>query len=184
MDWILGGQVRKFPIHKVSLTVLEGRWLVDASQVLGSPQVAGLIVVPKGFGASAFRAVSIGNPAVATSLKQVMERSRRRGQQALSEVVLDTPRFSGYGLLALTAQELALVSGPRHAVHKVIARMPRSEIVFAGRLGHGFPNPTFPLAIVFKDGHAWYFEVQWNRWRAAKKILSPLKAEQEAARQS
>ena len=153
---------------------------MDASQVLGSPQVAGLIVVPKGFGASTFRAGSIGTPVVTTSLRQMMERSHRRGQQALSEVVLDTPRFSGYGLLALTAQELALVSGPGHAVHKLIARMPRSEIVFADRLGRGFPNPTFPLAIVFKNGHAWYFEVQWNRWRAAKKILSPLKAEQQA----
>ncbi len=152
--------------------------------MLGSPQVAGLIVVPKGFGASAYRAVSIGDPMVATPLLKMTERNLRTGRQQLSDVVVDTPRFTGYGLLALTEQELALVSGPGHAVHKVIARVPRTEIVFADRVGHGFPNPTFSLVVVFDKGHAWYFEVQWNRWRAVKKILPLLKAGQQAASQS
>ena len=154
--------------------------MVDASQVLGSPQIAGLIVVPKGSGASAARAASMGSgglltgPVVATALKQLKRQSQ------LNDVVFDTPHPGG-GLLALTAQELALVAGRGHS--KVMARMPRSEIVFAKKFGMAFPT-TAPFVIVFKDGHAWYFEVQWNRWRAAKKILSLLNAEKPVASQS
>lgn len=63
----------------------------------------------------------------------------------------------GSDLLALTAKELALLSGRGYS--KVMARMPRSEIMFAKRYGSGFPA-TAPLVVVFKNGHAWYFEVQ------------------------
>jgi hypothetical protein len=161
---------------------------VDASQVLGSPQLAGLIVVPRGFGASAVRAASndIGtglSNAVGASLNQAMQRTRGRRQQAVGDVVFDTPRFAGYGLLALTAQELALVTGPRHPAIKVLARMPRDEIEFADKLGHGFPT-TFPLAIAFRNGRAWYLEVQWNRWRGLKRILALINAEQPAVSHS
>jgi hypothetical protein len=78
---------------------------VDASQALGSPQIAGLIVMGKGSGASAYRAVSIGNPVQATSIRQGQEAIRRRNQPP-SDVVFD---IHGGGFLALTAQDLALV---------------------------------------------------------------------------
>lgn len=154
---------------------------MDASQVLGAPQIAGLIVVPRGFGAAALRTASneIGTGlanAVGASLNQAMLRSSRRKGQELGDLVFDTPRFTAYGLLALTAQELALTTGPRHRAIKVLARMPRSEIVFADRLGHGFPT-TFPVVIAFRNDHAWYLEVQWNRGRGLKKILSLINTE-------
>ena len=151
---------------------------MDASQVLGSPQVAGLIVVPKGFGAST-SAGDIGTPVVTTSLREMMERSHRRGQQALSEVVLDTPRFSGYGLLALTAQELALVSGPGHAVHKLIARMPRSEIVFADRLGLDL-RTHLPPRDRLQERPRVVLRSAVESVARGQKNLSPLKAEQQA----
>lgn len=44
-------------------------------------------------------------------------------------------------------------------MHKVIARMPRSELAFAERYGSGFPA-TASLVITFKNGHGWYFEFQ------------------------
>jgi hypothetical protein len=147
---------------------------VDASQVLGSPQIAGLIVMGKGSGASAYRAVSIGNPIEATSIRQGQEAIRRR-RQPPSDVVFD---IHGGGFLALTAQDLALVGGRGYS--KVVACMPRRESAFAKQYGSAFPT-TAPFVIVFKNGHGWYFEVQWNRWRAAKKILRLLNAEQQAS---
>lgn len=146
---------------------------MDASQVLGSPQVAALIVVPKGFGASTLRTAANANLAGAVALPLVMKAGRRGRRAAPSDLVLATPRFSGYGLLALTAHELALVTGPRNREVKVIARRPRNEIVFAERSGR---FPTSHLVIAFRNGQGWYFEVQWNRWRAAKKILPLLQA--------
>jgi hypothetical protein len=156
---------------------------MDASQVLGSAPVAELLVLPKGSGASAYRSAVGVSPAGAAFLPLVMKAGRRRRQAPPGDVVFNTPRFGGYGLLALTTKELVLVTGPRNRVHEVIGRMPRSEIVFAERYGNGFPA-TAPLVTVFKNGHGWHFDVQWNRGRAVKKILPLLKADQQAALQS
>jgi hypothetical protein len=160
-----------------------GSVVMDVSQVIGSAPVAALLVVPKGFGASAARSAVGVDPAGAAFLPLVVRAGARGRQAPPSGVVFDTPRFGGYGLLALTEKEIVLAAGPRNRVHKVIARMPRSEIVFAERYGNGFPT-TAPLVVAFKNGHGWYFEVQWNRGRAVKKILPLLKADQQAALQS
>jgi hypothetical protein len=153
---------------------------MDWSQVIGSAPIAELIVMPKGFGASAYRSAVGITPGAAALVPAVMKVAQR-GRKALpGDVVFATPRFGGYGLLALTTDDVVLVTGPRNSVHKVIGRMPRSEIVFAEQYGNGFPA-TAPLVIVFKNGQGWYFEVQWNRWRASKKFLPLLKADQQAA---
>jgi hypothetical protein len=156
---------------------------MDFSKVIGSVPVAELLVMPKGFGASAYRsaATAVG-PAGQALLPAVSAAGRRKRQALPGDVVFATPRFGGYGLLALTENDLVLVTGPRNGEHKVIGRMPRSEIVFAQQYGNGFPT-TAPLVIVFKNGQGWDFEVQWNRWRAAKKILPLLKAGEQAAQQ-
>src|SRR5580658_1599137 len=159
--------------------------MVDASQALGSPQIAALLVDRKGFGASAFRSAGYAagplGPAIAPLLQRLMGKGRRKGEESLREVVFDTPS-PGAGLLALTDQERALVGGRGYST--VAGRVPRGDIVSAARLGGGFPNPTFALVIVFANGHGWYFEVRWNRGRAAKKFLHLLKAEQPSVSQS
>jgi hypothetical protein len=159
--------------------------MVDASQTLGSPQIAALLVDRKGYGVSAFRSAGYAagplGPAIAPMLQRLMGKGRRKGEESLREVVFDTPS-PGAGLLALTDQELALVAGTGYS--KVVGRVPRSDIVSAARLGRGFPNPTFALVIVFANGHGWYFEVRWNRARAAKKFLPLLQAEQPSVSRS
>jgi len=136
--------------------------------------------MPKGFGASAYRATAGVSPAGAALVPLVMKAVRRGHQAPPRDVVFETPRFGGYGLLAVTAEDLVLARGPRNRVHEVIGRMPRSEIVFAEQFGNGFPT-TAPLVIVFQNGTGWQFEVQWNRWRASKKFLPLLKAQEPAA---
>ena len=159
--------------------------MVDASQTLGSQQIAGLLVDPKGYGASAYRSAGYAagplGPAIASALQRFTGKGRRKGEESLREVVFDTPSPGG-GLLALTDRELALVAGRGYS--KVVGRVPRSEVVSAVRLGGGFPNPTFALVIVFTNGHGWYFDVRWNRGRAAKKFLPLLKAERPSGSQS
>lgn len=158
--------------------------MVDASQALGSPQIAGLLVDRKGFGASAYRSAGYSagplGPGIAAVLRRLTGKGRRKGEESLREVVFDTPS-PGSGLLALTDQELALVAGPGSS--KVVGRVPRSEIVSAARLGRGFPT-TSALVIVFTNGHGWYFEVRWNRGRAAKKFLPLLNAQQPSVSRS
>jgi hypothetical protein len=157
---------------------------MDWSQVIGSTPIAELLVMPRGSGASAYRAAgaSVGPLGVAVA-PLVMKAAQRGRKTPPGNVVFETPRFGGYGLLALTAQDVVLARGPRNRVHEVIGRMPRSEIVFAEQLGRAFPT-TAPLVIVFQNGKGWQFEVQWNRWRAFKKILPLLKGDGRAAQQS
>ncbi|HUD79468.1 MAG TPA: hypothetical protein VMR00_16580 [Streptosporangiaceae bacterium] len=159
--------------------------MVDASQILGSPQIAGLLVDRKGYGASAYRSAGYAagplGPGIAPALQRLTGKGRRKGEESLREVVFDTPS-PGAGLLALTDQELALVAGRGYS--KVVGRVPRSEIVSAARLGRGFPNPTSALVIVFANGHGWYFEVRWNRGGAAKKLLPLLNAQQPSVSRS
>jgi hypothetical protein len=140
MRWTLDGRADTVEVHpKRDRT---GASMLDASQLLGSAQLAGVIVVPKGTGASAARAGANVDPGGAAYLPLVMRRGGRGSQPVPSDVTFATPRFAGYGFLALTAQELALVYGPRQR------------------------------------------EVQWNRWRATRKLLPLLKAEQPVATQS
>lgn len=157
--------------------MLDGKCVAN----LGSPQIAGLLVDPKGYGASAYRSAGYAagplGPAIAAGLQRIARRGSRKAKESVGDVVFDALSPGG-GLLALTEQELALVAGKGYS--KIIARVPRSEIVSAQRLGRGFPNPTFPLVIVFANGHGWYFEVRWNRAHAARKILPLLNAEQPA----
>jgi 8-oxo-dGTP pyrophosphatase MutT (NUDIX family) len=79
---------------------------MDASQLLGSAQIAALIVVPRGFGASAARSAMRIDPAGAAFLPLVMRAGRRGRQAPPGSVTFDTPRFGGYGLLAVTVQEV------------------------------------------------------------------------------
>jgi hypothetical protein len=137
--------------------------------------------MPRGSGASAYRAAGASAGLVGVAVAPLVKKAAERGRKTPpGEVVFETPRFGGYGLLALTEQDVVLARGPRNRVHEVIGRMPRSEIVFAEQLGHAFPA-TAPLVIVFKNGKGWQFEVQWNRWRASKKILSLLQGAERAA---
>jgi hypothetical protein len=154
---------------------------MDWSQVIGSAPVAELLVMPRGSGASAYRAAGASAGLVGVAVAPLVKKAAERGRKMPpGDVVFETPRFGGYGLLALTAQDVVLARGPRNRVHEVIGRMPRSEIVFAEQLGHAFPT-TAPLVIVFRNGKGWQFEVQWNRWRASKKILPLLQGADQAA---
>jgi hypothetical protein len=112
----------------------------DASQVLGSPQLAGVKVNPRG---AAWRRSARGSLLAPLGALIVFGR-RPTGGPA------QTPQFGAQALLAVTRDDLALVTAG-----KVIARVPRSELSTVD-LGRGYVKP---LTICFRNGGTWRLEV-------------------------
>jgi hypothetical protein len=72
-----------------------------------------------------------------------------------------TPSFVMIGWLALTANEIALVSIDRKRglkLDQVLGRVPRAE-VSSVELGKAAPMISKPLIVTFTNGDQWVFEV-------------------------
>jgi hypothetical protein len=151
---------------------------IDVSAQIGSPQVAGTQVSPRGAGkqAMAWGAGTAGGliPAVIGAAA---------GQKAAKDAVKlraesETPQFGRLGFLALTDGELALVKMKPGLVSpkpvEVIARVQRSDIASI-ELGGGFP--TVPLTVAFTNGETWSFEVPRLASGNAKELVSLLGGE-------
>jgi hypothetical protein len=107
---------------------------LDASQLLGSQQLAGVKVSPKGF----TKSVAAGSAGVgvgglvggAISATAGMKAERRQAQMAS-----ETPKFGRAAYLAVTGDELALIKLKSGLVSfkldEVIERVPRSEVASA-----------------------------------------------------
>jgi hypothetical protein len=116
---------------------------LDASKVLGSPQLAGVKVVPLGRTAKAAGGIAIGG-----AVSAVM-RAPGRGADM-------TPNCGRLAYLAVTDSELALVRikiGGR--MSEVIKRVPRAQVRSA-EYGKGIM--AAPLTITFDDGSTWRLE--------------------------
>jgi hypothetical protein len=132
---------------------------LDASQILGSPQVAGCKVNPRGTNKATMRQVGMGEGlgGAITSAVAGKHVGAERAQAAASE----TPSFEVIAWLALTASELALVSINRKkglSLDQVLARVPRAE-VSSVELGKAAPLVSKPLIITFTNGNQWIVEV-------------------------
>jgi hypothetical protein len=132
---------------------------LDASTILGSPQLAGCKVNPRGTNKATIRKAGMGEGlggavAGAVAGRHVDEEKA----QAAGSV---TPSFVMIGWLALTANELALVSIDRKRglkLDQVLGRVPRSD-VRSIELGKAAPMISKPLIVTFTNGNQWVFEV-------------------------
>ena len=120
---------------------------IDASSVLGSPQLAGVKVNPRGYawGLSATQAGGLS--------RITLGRRPSRGPA-------QTPKFGRLAWLAVTAEELAVVklrtrNGVTLKAGEVIARVPRRELKTV-EWHRGYVSP---LMIIFGDGRQWHLEV-------------------------
>jgi hypothetical protein len=147
----------------------------DASEVLGSPQLAGVTVNPRGLaksrslGMSGIYAGLIG--AVVSSFA-----SMKAGQkQAKIAAESQTPEFKRIALLAVTADELALVSLVKIKgksglePQDVIVRVPRGEVASAELGGGGIYSP--PLTITFRNGDIWQLETPRPFKKKAQEVV-------------
>ena len=136
---------------------------IDASGVLGSPQLARVKVNPSGY---AWRLARNQSGTLAADIVHGGQPHSGRGE---------TPPFGRLAFLAVTDQELALVKLRARKVvmlkaAEVIARVPRSQLQTAEL----FPGYVAPLAITFTGGGIWRLEVPPPSKRYARAVMRAL----------
>jgi hypothetical protein len=133
----------------------------DASSVLGSPQLAGVKVNPRGMAKRVAGNVGGRLPA-------------RIVYGSSDQTTSQSPDFGRLAYLAVTASELALIklkSGLMTSkLDEVIARVPRSDVASA-ELGSGMVTP---LTIKFGDGDRWQLEVPPPNKKHAQDVVHAL----------
>jgi hypothetical protein len=146
---------------------------IDASQVLGSQQIAGARVNPKGFAKKTI-ARSAGAHAGLVGAA-VTARSGYKAQQEQAKAALESsaPQFR-LAYLAVTADEVSLIRLKTGMVStklaEVLVRVPRAEVSSA-EMGSGL-SPS--LTIEFNDGDTWLLEVPRVSKKDAEKLVAEL----------
>jgi hypothetical protein len=147
---------------------------LDASSVLGSPQLAGVKVNPRGAGRSKIAAsAALGGGVVGAAIGAGagMKAERKQAQIASAS---ETPNFGRLAYLAVTEDELALIrlKSGMVTVHldEVIACVPRSDVASA-ELGGGV-SPS--LTITFGTGGSWQLEVPRPSKKHAQEVVHAL----------
>jgi hypothetical protein len=137
---------------------------LDASQVLGSRQLAGVKVNPRGMAKRVAGGVAGRLPA------RIVYGQSDRATSA-------TPSFGRLGYLAVTDDELALITLKSGLVtvkiDEVVVRIPRSDVASA-ELGSGVVTP---ITIGFADGGSWQLEVPPPNKKHAQAVVHALDAD-------
>ena len=131
---------------------------IDASELLGAPQIAGVKVMARG--AMMGRAMNQGGLA-AGGLIGAAGGTLASGK-AMKAGIADreqTPELKGQALLALTDSEVVLVKLKQGAISakpsEILARAPRAQVT-----GETLASGLVPkLSISFSDGSAWSLDV-------------------------
>ena len=138
---------------------------LDASSVLGSPQLASAKVWHRGQGWLTAARVNFSADAVLLAPLVAWMMFGPRPDRSPAQ----TPRFGFVALLAVTKDELALVSLKARAPAGVIARIPLSEVrAFDLSRGRG----VWPLIITLGDGDIWRLEVPRFNKKAARAVAA------------
>jgi hypothetical protein len=132
---------------------------LNASDILGSPEVAGCKVNPRGANKGTIAKAGAGQGIGGLAAGVVADKKRKPEQAEAATSA--APSFGTIAWLALTADELALVDievkrGLK--LSNVLVRVPRSEITSVV-LGKAPPLISKPLTITFANGDHWIFEV-------------------------
>jgi hypothetical protein len=147
---------------------------LDASKLLGSPQLAAAVVNPKGSAARLVKqAARMGQGAVRFG------GYRPDGRDAPdARITFDTPDFGRLGLLTVTAEELALIElkpgFPKMHLIEVIGRARRPQVTYAALDGDWEPPTAIPVTIGFADQNGWQLEISWPQRDRAHAIVDLL----------
>jgi hypothetical protein len=149
---------------------------LDASDLLGAKQLAGTPVNPRrmlpGQMTRSSRATGeeSDGPLAGMFFKKNIDREH------VEAAAPTTPDFGGHGFLALTADDIALLTIKQGLLTAkpavVLARVPRADIAGV-TLGAGM---TPALSMLFDDGQAWWFELTRRTKYGAKIFLDVLSA--------
>lgn len=147
----------------------------DASELLGSPQVAGARVMAKGFVSRhvANQLNVVGGVAGAVLSSSATELVKHK--QKIERPGADAPDINA-GFLAATDGELALVAIKVGVVKSklgdVVARVPRSKVASIEYGGGAMSK----LTVIFTDETRWEFDVPKNGAKAAKEFADAISA--------
>jgi hypothetical protein len=131
----------------------------DASELLGSPQLAGCKVNPRGTNKATMGKVGMGEGLGGVITGAVA--GKRAGAEKAQAAASVTPSFEIIAWLALTANELALISiNRKHGLKldQVLSRVPRSDVKSV-EFGKAAPLVSKPLIVTFTNGNQWVLEV-------------------------
>jgi hypothetical protein len=149
---------------------------LDASDILGSPQLAGVKVNPRGAGkatAGNFAGMYAGAIGAGISAARGMKAGQEKAELAATS---ETPKFGKLAYLAVTADEVALINVKAKTVtvylDEVIARISRSEVASVDMSGGGIYSP--PLVVTFTSGDTWQLEVPRPSKKHAQKVIDAL----------
>jgi hypothetical protein len=146
---------------------------LDASDIIGTQQLAGTLVNPRGMFHKAVAGSSVvggalSGPLAGLYLKKDIARERVEAAESTA------PDFGGHGYLALTADEVVLLTTKKGLMSakpaEVLARVPRSQIAGV-TLGDGMAPG---LTLLFDDGQAWSFDVTPATKKSAKALVDAL----------
>ncbi len=161
---------------------------LNATQVLGSDELAGVKVNPRGLG-RAIMARSVGSSAggglagaaIGAVAETVIQKKfaasadRQRAEAASSSA----PPFRKLAWLAVTQDELALLELDIRTTLKltgtVLARVPRAGVA-AVDVARSKPMVAAPITVSFTDGQVWVFEIPTfskGKARALAALLTP-----------
>jgi hypothetical protein len=149
---------------------------LDASDILGTQQLAGTLVNRRGSfhktltQSNAALGAGLSGPVAGLFLKKDIAR------EAVEAAASTAPDFGGHGYLALTADEIVLLSTKKGLMSAkpaaVLARVPRAEIAGV-TLGDGMAPG---LSLLFDDGQAWSFDITPATKKGAKVLVDVLSA--------
>jgi hypothetical protein len=160
--------------------------VINASDLLGAPQIAGVVVSPPGFFRRKESAPghAFGSPTLGWISNKLAGERGREERRRDADASKNTPECGDYGYLAVTDTDLALTTaefrkgGAGLKLGQLVTRVPRSTVAQV-ELAGGSRHPTLyilspaPLRIAFTDGTAWAFEVnRFSRGRAKRLVRS------------
>jgi hypothetical protein len=146
---------------------------IDASKVLGSQQIAGARVNPKGFGKKTMTQFAGMNSGLVGAAVTARAGFKAQEEQADAAAESATPQFR-LAYLAVTADEVSLIRLKTGMVStklaEVLLRVPRTDVASA-ELGGGVSSA---LTIRFRDGDSWLLEVPRVSKKDAEQLVDVL----------
>jgi hypothetical protein len=147
---------------------------LDASELLGSAQLAGVKVNPRGMSKRVSSNIAGANAGAAGAVVDAVRSGKAAQQMQAAAAGSETPKFARLAFLALTADELALIEVKSKIVTvylaDVIARVSRGEVDSISIAGGGLNS--MPLVVTLKSGDTWALEVVKTSKKHAEQVIS------------
>jgi hypothetical protein len=149
---------------------------IDASQLLGSPQLAGVKVFPRGAGKVAAASPSGSTLGAAVGRKISANRKQKAEQEEAEwQSTSQTPDFGRFAYLAVSSSDLALIKLKSGLVSvkldEVVVRLPRGDVRSA-ELAEDASRA--PLTVTLAGGETWQLEVPRAFKKDAQAVVEAL----------